>query len=149
MKVILQKDVKGLGKAGDIANVSDGYARNYLIPRGLVVEASSGNLNTIKQQKQAEEKRKAEEFEKAEKLKERLEKLTVILKAKSGEGGRLFGSITNKEIADALNEQHKITLDKRKISLPEPIKDLGETVVEVKVSPGVAGTLKVKVKAEA
>ncbi|MDW7672159.1 MAG: 50S ribosomal protein L9 [Bacillota bacterium] len=149
MKVILQKDVKGLGKAGDVANVSDGYARNYLIPRGLVVEASSGNLNTIKQQKQAEEKRKAEEFEKAEKLKERLEKLTVTLKAKSGEGGRLFGSITNKEIADALNEQYKITLDKRKISLPEPIKDLGETAVEVKVYPGVTGTLKVKVKAEA
>jgi large subunit ribosomal protein L9 len=148
MKIILQKDVKGLGKAGDVANVSDGYARNYLIPRGLVVEASSGNLNTIKQQKQAEEKRKAEEFEKAEKLKERLEKLTVILKAKSGEGGRLFGSITNKEIADALKEQHKITLDKRKISLQEPIKDLGETSVEVKVYPGVAGTLKVKVKAE-
>jgi large subunit ribosomal protein L9 len=148
MKVILQKDVKGLGKAGDIANVSDGYARNYLIPRGLVVEASSGNLNTIKQQKQAEEKRKAEEFEKAEKLKERLEKLVVILKAKSGEGGRLFGSITNKEIADALKEQHKITLDKRKISLLEPIKDLGETTVEVKVYPGVVGNLKVKVKAE-
>jgi large subunit ribosomal protein L9 len=137
MKVILQKDVKGLGKAGDIANVSDGYARNYLSPRGLVVEASSGNLNTIKQQKQAEEKRKAEEFEKAEKLKERLEKLVVILKAKSGEGGRLFGSITNKEIADALKEQHKITLDKRKISLLEPIKDLGERTVEVKVYPGV------------
>jgi large subunit ribosomal protein L9 len=148
MKVILQKDVKGLGKAGDIANVSDGYARNYLIPRGLVVEASSGNLNTIKQQKQAEEKRKAEEFEKAEKLKERLEKLVVILKAKSGEGGRLFGSITNKEIADALKEQHKITLDKRKISLLEPIKDLGERTVEVKVYPGVVGNLKVKVKAE-
>lgn len=149
MKVILEKDVKGLGKAGDIANASDGYARNYLIPRGLAVEASSGNLNTIKQQKQAEEKRKSEELAKAEKLKERLEKLTVNIKAKSGEGGRLFGSITNKEIADMLKQQHQITLDKRKISLPEPIKDLGETVVEVKVYPNVAGTLKVKVQSEA
>ena len=149
MKVILQKDVKGLGKAGDIANASDGYARNYLIPKGLAVEASSGNLNTVKQQKQAEEKRKAEELAEAEKLKERLEKLTVTIKAKSGEGGRLFGSITNKEIADMLKKQHQITLDKRKISLPEPIKDLGETVVEVKVYPNVAGTLNVKVQAEA
>lgn len=149
MKVILQKDVKGLGKAGDIANASDGYARNYLIPKGLAVEASSGNLNTVIQQKQAEEKRKAEELAEAEKLKERLEKLTVTIKAKSGEGGRLFGSITNKEIADMLKKQHQVTLDKRKISLPEPIKDLGETVVEVKVYPNVAGTLKVKVQAEA
>ena len=148
MKVILQKDVKGLGKAGDIATASDGYARNYLIPKGLAVEASSGNINTIKQQKQAEAKRKADEQKEAEKLKERLEKLTVTLKAKSGEGGRLFGSITNKEIADMLNKQHHIALDKRKINLTEPIKDLGETSVEIKIYPGVAGTLKVKVQAE-
>ncbi len=148
MKVILQQDVKGLGKAGDIANASDGYARNYLIPKGLVVEASSGNLNTIKQQKQAEERRKADELRAAEKLKERLEKVTVTLKAKAGEGGKLFGSITNKEIADMLKKQHKIDLDKRKISLGEPIKDLGDTSVEVKVYPNVAGTLKIKVQAE-
>ncbi len=148
MKVILQKEVKGLGKAGDVANASDGYARNYLLPKGLAVEASAGNLNTIQQQKQAEAKRKAEEKGEAEKLSSRLEKVMVTLKAKSGEGGRLFGSITNKEIADTLKQQHQITLDKRKILLAEPIKDLGEFTVEVKVYPGVAGTLRVKVQAE-
>jgi len=148
MKVILQKDIKGLGKAGDIVNASDGYARNYLLPKGMVVEANAGNVNSIKQQKEAEAKRKAEEQGEAEKLKERLEKLTVIMKAKSGEGGRLFGSITNKEIADMLKKQHGISLDKRKISLTEPIKDLGETTVEVKVYPNVAGKLKIKVQAE-
>lgn len=148
MKVILQKDVKGLGKAGDIANASDGYARNYLIPRGLVVEASTGNVNEVKQQKMAAEKRKEKEQTEAQKLKERLEKLTVTLSAKAGEGGRLFGSITNKEISDALNKQHHIELDKRKINLPEPIRVLGETTVEVKVYPNMAGTLKIKVQAE-
>jgi len=147
MKVILQKDVKGLGKAGDVVNASDGYARNFLLPKGLAVEASAGNLNNVKQQKQAEAKRKADELAEAEKLKERLSKVTVTLLAKSGEGGRLFGSITNKEIAEHLEKQHHIVLDKRKIVLNEPIKELGETLVEVKVYPGVNGSLKVKVQA--
>jgi large subunit ribosomal protein L9 len=148
MKVILQQDVKGLGKAGDVVNASDGYARNYLIPKKLATEASAGNLNSIKLQKKAEEKRQAEAQEKAEKLRDRLEKVTVSMKAKSGEGGRLFGSITNKEIAEMLEKQHGIALDKRKISLNEPIKDLGDTTVEVKVYPGVTGTLKIKVQSE-
>ncbi|SMP58556.1 50S ribosomal protein L9 [Anoxynatronum buryatiense] len=148
MKVILQKDVKGLGKTGDVVNASDGYARNFLLPKGLAVEASTGNLNNVKQQKQAEAKRKADELAEAEKLKERLSKVTVTLTAKSGEGGRLFGSITNKEIAENLEKQHHIALDKRKIVLNDPIKELGETLVDVKVYPGVNGTLKVKVQAE-
>ena len=148
MKVILQKDVKGLGKSGDVVNTSDGYARNYLLPKGFAIEASSGNLNTIQQQKQAEAKRKAEEQGEAEKLKERLEKVTLHMKAKSGEAGRLFGSITNKEIAEFLEKQHGISLDKRKIQMTEPIRELGETIVEVKIYPGVTGNLKIKVQAQ-
>ena len=148
MKVILQKEVKGLGKANDVVDASDGYARNFLIPKGFAIEASSGNLNTVRQQKKAEEKRKSEELAAAEQLKERLEKLTVTLQAKAGEGGRLFGSITNKEVAEMLDKQHGIKLDKRKIQLSEPIKELGTTQVEVKVYPGVTGSLNVRVQAE-
>lgn len=148
MKVILQKEVKGLGKANDVVDASDGYARNFLIPKGFAIEASSGNLNTVRQQKKAEEKRKSEELAAAEQLKERLEKLTVTLQAKAGEGGRLFGSITNKEVAEMLEKQHGIKLDKRKIQLSEPLKELGTTQVEVKVYPGVTGSLNVRVQAE-
>jgi len=148
MKVILQQKVKGLGEAGEIVNASDGYARNYLIPKGLAEEATTANLNKVRQQQQAKEKRQAEERAEAEQLKERLEKLTVSLRMKAGEGGRLFGSITNKEIAEGLKSQHEIELDKRKIILEEPIKELGTSQVEVKVYPNISASLAVHVKAE-
>ncbi len=148
MKVILQQDVKGLGKKGEIVNASDGYARNFLIPKKMAVQASDSNVHEVQQQKQAQAKRKAEELEKAEALKERLEKLTVSIQTKAGEGGRLFGSVTNKEIAEALQKQHKIKMDKRKINIANPIKDIGETSVEVKVYPNVSASMKVKVQAE-
>ncbi|SFI22473.1 LSU ribosomal protein L9P [Tindallia magadiensis] len=148
MKVILQQDVKGLGKKGEIVNASDGYARNFLIPKKMAIYANDGNVHTVEQQKKAQEKRKAEERQAAEELKERIEKVTVTMKTKAGEGGRLFGSVTNKEIAEALQKQHKIKIDKRKINLSDPIKNLGDTVVEVKVYPNVSASMKVKVQAE-
>lgn len=148
MKVILQQDVKGLGKKGEIVEASDGHARNFLIPRKMAVQASSSNVHEVQQQKQAQAKRKAEELEKAKALKAQLEELTVTIQTKAGEGGRLFGSVTNKEIAEALEKQHKIKIDKRKITMTNPIKDLGDITVEVKVYPNVSANMNVKVQAE-
>ncbi len=148
MKVILLKDVKGLGKAGNIVKASDGHARNYLIPRGLAKEATEGGIKNLKLKKAAEEKRKAEELERAKALADKISSLTVKLKSKSGEGGKLFGSITTKDIAEAIGKQHNIDVDKRKIQLDNPIKELGTTVVEIKVYPEVSAKLKVDVSAE-
>lgn len=148
MKVILLKDVKGLGKAGNVINASDGHARNYLIPRGLAKEATVGGIKSLKLQKAAEEKRKAQELAEAKALADKISSLTVKLKSKSGEGGRLFGSITSKDIAEAVVKQHNIKVDKRKIQLDNPIKELGTTLVEIKVYPEVTAQMKVEVVAE-
>jgi len=148
MKVILLQDVKGQGKKGDIVNVSDGYARNFLFPKGLAQEANSKNLAEWENKKKAEVLKKQREFEESRKLADRLSKLTVTIKAKSGENGKLFGSVTSKEIADELKKQHNIELDKKKIVLPEPIKNLGTFSLEVKVYPEVSGKLTVKVEEE-
>lgn len=144
MKVIFLEDVKGKGKKGEVKNVSDGYARNYLLPRGLATEATEASMKQLNQQNKAEEKRKEAEKEKAEALAAKIEKLTVQIPAKSGEGGRLFGSITSKQIAESLQKQ-KIKVDRRKIDLPEPIRSLGVTQVPVKLHPGVTATIKVQV----
>ena len=144
MKVIFLQDVKGKGKKGEVKNVSDGYARNFLLPRGLATEATDGSMKQLKQQNKAEEKRKEEEKNKAEALAEKIEKLTLQIPAKSGEGGRLFGSITSKQIAEQLQEQ-KIKVDKRKIDLPEPIRALGVTQVPIKLHPEVTAAIKVHV----
>ncbi|RBW69125.1 50S ribosomal protein L9 [Bacillus taeanensis] len=144
MKVIFLKDVKGKGKAGEIKNVADGYARNHLFPNNLAVEASQGNLKTLQAQQKSEEKKAEQELEEAKQLKEKLESLTVELKAKSGEGGRLFGSITSKQIGEELKKK-KFKIDKRKIELNEPIRALGYTNVPVKVHPEVTATIKVHV----
>ncbi len=148
MKIILEKDVKGLGKRGEIVEASDGYARNYLIPRNMAVQANDGNLHQAKQQLKAKERREAKNLESAQNLKERIENLSVSIQMKAGENGRLFGSVTNKEIADELKKQHRIPLDKRKINMTDPIKNLGETPVEIRLYPGVAATLNVSVTAE-
>ncbi len=148
MKVILTKDVKGQGKQGDVVNVSDGYARNYLFPRGLAIEADEKSLRALKEQKQKEAKRKQNELAEAQKLADTISQLTVVIKAKTGGSGKLFGSVTNKEIADELKKQHKIDLDRKKIVLPEPIKDLGLHNVSVKVYPEVTANLEVKVEEE-
>ena len=140
MKVILLKDVKGMGKAGDLVNAKDGYSRNYLIPRNIAIEATADNLRKWEESKAKEAANKEQE------MKEAL--LTVNIKAKGGTEGRLFGSVTSQDIAAGLKKQHKIDIDKRKIELKDNIKTTGVTEVEVKVYPDVSATLKVDVAAE-
>ncbi len=147
MKVIFLQDVKGQGKKGEVKNVSEGYARNFLLPKGLVKEASDGAMKTLEVQSASEQKKKEREKEDAQKLGERLGELTIGIKAKAGEGGRLFGAITSKQVAEALAAQG-ITIDKRKIELAEPIRTLGVTQVPVKLHPAVKATLKVQVTEE-
>lgn len=146
MKVIFLKDVKGKGKKGEVKNVADGYAQNFLIKQGLAVEANSTNVSTLEGQKKKQEKLAAEELADAKKLKETIEKITVELSAKAGEGGRLFGSITSKQIAEELQKKHNIKIDKRKIELEDAIRALGYTKVPVKLHTEVQATLNVHVK---
>ena len=146
MKVIFLQDVKGKGKKGEVKNVADGYAHNFLIKKGLAVEATSANIRALEGQKKKEKKEAAEELKSAKELKKQLEEITVELSAKSGEGGRLFGSVTSKQIADALQKGHQLKVDKRKIELNDAIRSLGYTNVPVKLHPEVQATLKVHVK---
>ena len=145
MKIILLKDVKGLGVEGDLVNSKDGYARNYLFPRGLAIEATPANLRKWEETNKKLETKKQEEEEEALKLKEKIETLTVTLKGKGGEGGRLFGSITSKDIADGLKSQYKIEIDRRKIELKDNIKVTGLQEVEIRVYPEITAKLKVNV----
>ncbi|WP_147536008.1 50S ribosomal protein L9 [Bacillus marasmi] len=146
MRVIFLKDVKGKGKKGEVKNVADGYAQNFLLKQGLAIEASQANMSSLEAQKKKEEKQAAQELEEAKKLGAQLEKITVELSAKSGEGGRLFGSITSKQIAEELQKKHKIKIDKRKIELADAIRSLGYTKVPVKLHHDVTATLNVHVK---
>ena len=146
MKVILLQDVKSLGKKGDIVKESDGYARNMILPKKLGVEATPKNLNDLKLQKANEEKVAQENLEAAQAFAKDLEDKEVIVKLKVGEGGKIFGSVSTKEISEAAKEQLNLDIDKRKLQLPSPIKALGVTQVPVKLHPQVTGTLKVFVK---
>ena len=145
MSVILKRDVKGTGKAGEVVKVSDGYARNMLIPKGYAIEATKGNINTLEKvkAKQAEEEAAAKAA--AEELAEKIEKIDVTILTKAGTGGRLFGSITTKEISAELERQHGIKIDKKKMSLESPIKALGVFNVPIKLYSGVNAELTVKV----
>ena|SRR5690554_2359720 len=145
MKVILQADIKNLGKKGDVVEVSEGYGRNYLLPRGLAVEASSGNLRHAAQQKQKESAKAERELKEAQKIGEKIKDRQLKVGAKVGEGGRLFGSVTPQEIADQLRRQFAVEIDKRKIDIKEPIKSLGTHPVVVKVHPKVHVTVLVNV----
>ncbi len=145
MIVILLKDVKGTGKAGEVVKVSDGYARNMLIPKGLASEATEGNVKNLEKQKALQEEKRREEKQAALELKEKLEALTVVIATKSGEGGRLFGSITTKDIADALKDQHKINIDKKKFVMEGPIKQMGDASVDIKLYSEVTAHVKVQV----
>jgi len=144
MKVILLKDVKSMGKKGDIVNASDGYARNYLFPRGLAQEASEGNLHILNNKKEAERRQKLAEIEAAQKLAESLKGKEIKLTVKSGENGRLFGSITGKDIADELNKKFEVNVDKKKIVV-ETIRQLGTYDVEVKLYPEISTKIKLVV----
>lgn len=145
MKVIFLKDVKGQGKKGEVKEVSDGYARNVLLKNKSAVEATPQAMNQLQGQKRKEQQNAEAELQAAKDLKVKVEELTVELKSKTGEGGRLFGSITSKQIADELNKAHGIKVDKRKMDLPEAIRTLGVTKVPVKLHPEVTATLKVHV----
>jgi len=145
MKVIFLKDVKGKGKKGEVKNVADGYAHNFLIKQGLATEANNANISSLDAQKKKEEKAAAQELEEAKKLKEVLDNITVELKAKAGEGGRLFGSITTKQVAEELQKKHGIKIDKRKMELDDAIRTLGHTKVPVKLHHEVTATLTVSV----
>lgn len=145
MKVIFLKDVKGKGKKGDVKNVADGYAHNFLIKQGLAMEANNASISTLDAQKKKEEKAAAEELAEAKKLKETLDKITVELFAKAGEGGRLFGSITTKQIAEELQKKHGIKIDKRKMEIADAIRTLGHTKVPVKLHHEVTAILTVSV----
>ncbi|MCG7378064.1 50S ribosomal protein L9 [Paenibacillus sp. ACRSA] len=147
MKVIFIKDMKGQGKKGQVKEVSEGYAQNFLLPRGIARIATDGNMKTLDNQNAAEERRKQEEKAEAEALGKKLESEVTELKAKSGESGRLFGAITSKQIAEALAAKG-LKIDKRKIELDEPIRTLGVTQVSVKIHPEVKATLKVQVTEE-
>lgn len=149
MKVIFLQDVKGKGKKGEVKNVAEGYARNFLIPRGLAVIADESNMKQLKQQQKMESKRKEQEKEQAEQLAAKLEKITVNIPAKAGEGGRLFGSVTSKQVAEELQKQHRIKIDRRKLELPEPIRNLGVTQIPLKLHPEVTATVKVQVTEQA
>jgi large subunit ribosomal protein L9 len=148
MKVILLQDVKALGKKGDIAEVSDGYARNAILPKKLGVEATPKNLNDLKLQNQHADKVAAENLDKAKALAVTVEKQKVVVKLKTGEGGRTFGSISTKEISQAAKEQTGLDLDKKKMQLPESIKALGTYEVPVKLHPQVTAKLTVQVVEE-
>ena len=145
MKVILLEDVKSLGKKGEIVNVSDGYARNFVLPKKLGVEANSANMNDLKLQKANADKVAQEQLEAARELAEVLKTKEVVLKMKSGEGGRAFGSVSSKEIASAAKIQCGLEIDKKKIQLPEAIKALGVYEVNIKLHTKVTGQLNVKV----
>ena len=148
MIVILNRDVKGTGKAGDIVKVSDGYARNMLIPKGYAKEATEGNVRNLEKQKAIAAEKKAEEKAAAQALAEKVNAVSVTIKTKAGEGGRIFGSITSKDIADALADQQKLTVDKKKIQLDNPIKQTGELTVDIKLYPEVMAKLKVIITAQ-
>lgn len=145
MKVILLQDVRGTGKAQQVVNVSDGYGRNMLIPKGLALEATDKNIKILEKKKRDEAERKAEEKKEALELKARLDKSQVKFLKKAGESGKVFGSITSKEIADKIQEELNIKVDKKKINLTNPIKALGEFNVEIKLYSEVVANLKVKV----
>lgn len=146
MKVILLQDVRALGKAGEIVKVNDGYARNMLFPKNLAKEATAGNIKALENKKAAEAEKKAEQKAEATKIKEALVDEVIKLKSKGGEGGRLFGAVTNVDIAAAIKAQKGFDIDKKKISIPSPIKTAGEHTAEIKLFTDVNVTVTVNVE---
>lgn len=146
MKVILQQDVRDHGKKGQLVEVSDGYARNYLFPRKLAIEANADNINTMKQQEKARARQIEQEKAEAQEIKQKLEGLTVIIAASAGKNGKLFGSITSKDIADELKKQHGIAIDSKRIAQSDPIKSFGTFEVKCKLGHEISGTINVVIK---
>lgn len=146
MKVILLKDVKGTGKKGEMKEVSDGYARNFLFPKKLAVLADNTAIKELKEKNKSQEIKAQKEYEAAVELGKKMEEMNIAIYSKAGEGGRLFGSITSKDIAEQLKKQHEIEVDKRKILLDEPIRVLGSRFVEIKIHQKVVTKIRVDVK---
>ncbi|GHU53871.1 50S ribosomal protein L9 [Clostridia bacterium] len=145
MKVILTEDIKGVGKKGDLYNAADGYARNFLLPKKKALEATPANIRDLENKKAADDAKKTAELAESEELAKRINELTVNISAKTGKDGKLFGSITNKEISEALHTQHNIDIDKKKIVLKDAIKSLGVTQAVIKLHANVAATLSVNI----
>ncbi len=148
MKVILLTDIKGVGKKDQVINASDGYARNYLFPKKLAVEANNENMLKLKAKQNGIEYKKNVEKEEAIKLANKLKEITLPIKVKAGENGKIFGGVTAKEISESLKAQYNIEIDKKKINLTETIKTLGSITVDIKLYEGVIGKLKVQILAE-
>lgn len=148
MKVILLDNIKGVGKKDEIINASDGYARNFLFPKKLAVEANNENLNKLKTKKQSEQYKKDVDKANAQEIAKKLDGINLSIKVKAGENGKIFGGVTAKEIAEELNKQYKIDIDKKKIVLSENIKNIGSFDINIKLYEGVLGTLKVKTVTE-
>jgi large subunit ribosomal protein L9 len=149
MKVILLEDVQGVGEAGSVENVADGYARNYLIPRKLAIPATSGSLKNLGHHRVGIRRRQAREATSAEAVGERLSEITLKLKAKAGEAGRLYGSVTHSEVAEALAAEHELQVDRRAITFPYPIRTLGPHEAHIRLHKEVEATLKIEVEPEA
>ena len=145
MKLILLQDVKSVGKKGDLINASEGYAKNFLLPKKLAVEATKSNLNDYELKQKAEAKRKQEELEKAQEMKKQLDEKVVVIKVKTGSNGKLFGSVTNKEVAEEIIKQTGMDLDKKKVSIGDSIKMLGERTAVIKLPPKVTAEVTVKI----
>ncbi|MDD3878875.1 MAG: 50S ribosomal protein L9 [Syntrophomonas sp.] len=148
MKVILKQDVKNLGKAGEIKEVSDGYARNFLIPRGFVEEATKDKVKENEEKRLKLQRKMDKELSDAEKIKDKLQGKSITVKARAGGVDRLFGAVTSREISEVLQQELGVAIDKKKIELPNPIKQLGEYKVKVKVYPSMQAEIKVIVAAE-
>ena len=148
MKVILKADIKGVGKKDEVINTSDGHARNYLLPKGLAVEANAENMSRLKAKQDSAKYKKNQEKEEAIKIADKLGKICLKIKVKSGENGKIFGGVSSKEIAQELEREYKIVVDKKKIDLKETIKTLGMRTVEIKLFEGVVGKLKIDVISE-
>lgn len=146
MKVILLEDIKGVGKKDQVINANDGYARNFLFPKKLAVPADKGNMANLESKKSSEQHKKEIEKQAAIKDAKKMEEITLTLQVKSGDNGRIFGSVTSKEIVDTLEQQYKIKVDKKKVMLQEPIKTLGAFNIQIKLYDGVIANLKVVIK---
>ena len=145
MKVILKADIKGVGKKDQVINASDGYARNFLFPKNLAVEANKENMSKLKAKQDSNAFKKSQEKEEAKKIAEKLSKIQLKIPVKAGENGKIFGGVTAKEIAELLKENYKIEIDKKKIELKETIKTLGARTIQIKLYEGITGNLKIDV----
>ena len=145
MKVILKSDIKGVGKKDEVINASDGYARNFLLPKNLAVEANSENMSKLKSKQDANAYKKGQEKEEAKKIADKLSKILLKVPVKSGENGKIFGGVSAKEISELLKSEYKIDIDKKKIEVKETIKTLGTRTITIKLYEGVVGSLKIDV----